>query len=102
MDIDPSSEPITINVVSTSIPQRSSRISHPPNRYGFLHENEQELFVHEEIYHGNNPITYEKAISDIDFSKWIDAMKSKMDSIYKNQVWNLVDLPESIVPIGNK
>ena len=27
-------------------------------------------------------------------------MKSKMDSIYINQVWDLVDLSEGIIPIG--
>ncbi len=47
-------------------------------------------------------MTYEEAISDIDSLKWIDAMKSEMDSIYKNQVWDLVNPPKGIVPIGNK
>ncbi len=52
--------------------------------------------------HGDDPMTYEEAILDIDSSKWIEAMKSKMDSMYKNQVWDLIDPPEGIVPIGNK
>ena len=29
-------------------------------------------------------------------------MKSKMDSMYENQVWNLVDLPKGIKPIECK
>jgi hypothetical protein len=29
-------------------------------------------------------------------------MKAEMDSMYANQVWELVDPPEGIVPIGNK
>ena len=29
-------------------------------------------------------------------------MKSEIDSMYKNQVWDLVDPLEGIVPIGNK
>ncbi|PKI50011.1 hypothetical protein CRG98_029598 [Punica granatum] len=29
-------------------------------------------------------------------------MKSEMDSMSKNQVWDLVDPPEGIIPIGNK
>ena len=29
-------------------------------------------------------------------------MKSKMESMYVNQVWSIIDLPEGIVPIGCK
>ena len=29
-------------------------------------------------------------------------MNSEMDFIYSNKVWNLVDAPEGIVPIGCK
>ena len=29
-------------------------------------------------------------------------MNSEIDSIYSNKVWNLVDAPEGIVPIGCK
>ncbi len=77
MDINPPSAPTPIDDVSTAIPWRSTRISHPLERYGFLYENEQELFVHEEIDHVDDPMTYEEAISDIDSWKWIEAMKYK-------------------------
>ncbi|PPZ05609.1 hypothetical protein C5P41_24865, partial [Escherichia coli] len=102
MDIDPSSQPIPVDETSTAVPRRTTRVSHPPVRYGFLHEEEQELSTHEEVDHGDDPLTYEEAISDVYSSKWIDAMKSEIDSMYKNQVWDLVDPPEGIVPIGNK
>ncbi|CAL8991213.1 unnamed protein product [Prunus brigantina] len=49
-----------------------------------------------------DPKTYTKAILDIDSTKWQEAMKSEMDSMYANQVWTLVDPPEGIVLIGNK
>ena len=39
---------------------------------------------------------------DIDSKRWIEAMKSKIDSIYDNQVWTLVDPPEGVKPIGCK
>ena len=29
-----------------------------------------------------------------DSEKWLGAMRSEMDSMYENQVWDLVDLPE--------
>ncbi|KAI5335200.1 hypothetical protein L3X38_025333 [Prunus dulcis] len=49
-----------------------------------------------------DPETYMKAMLDIDSKKWQESMKSKMDSMYANQVWTLVDSLEGIVPIGNK
>ena len=33
---------------------------------------------------------------DIDSVKWLEAMKSEIDSMYQNQVWDLVDAPEGI------
>ena len=52
--------------------------------------------------HGDDPKTYNEAISDIDSEKWLEAMQSEIDSMHSNQVWTLVDPPEDIVPIGFK
>ncbi|PKI43689.1 hypothetical protein CRG98_035920 [Punica granatum] len=101
MDIDkPVETPIQIENVTE--PRRSGRVTHTPARYLNLHENVQELFVHGDNDHRDDPTTYEEAISDIDSSKWLEAVKSEMDSMSKNQVWDLVDPPKGIVPIGNK
>ncbi|PKI39955.1 hypothetical protein CRG98_039618 [Punica granatum] len=83
-------------------PRRSSRVTLTPARYFNLHENVQELFVHGDNNQRDDPTTYEEAISDIDSSKWLEAMKFEMDSMSKKQVWDLVDPPEGIVPITNK
>ena len=37
-----------------------------------------------------------------DSEKWLQAMRSKMQSIYDTHVWNLVDLPEGAKVIGCK
>ena len=37
-----------------------------------------------------------------DSSKWLEAIKFKMNSMYDNQVWTLVDAPEGVTPIGCK
>ena len=50
----------------------------------------------------DDPRTYDEAISDIDSKKWLNAMKSEMDSMHINHVWTLVEPPEGIVPIGCK
>ncbi|KAL0453739.1 UNVERIFIED_CONTAM: hypothetical protein Slati_1352000 [Sesamum latifolium] len=41
-------------------------------------------------------------MSDIDSDKWLEAMKSKMDSMGSNQVWILVDPPKGVRPVGCK
>ncbi|KAL0295207.1 UNVERIFIED_CONTAM: hypothetical protein Sradi_6847100 [Sesamum radiatum] len=81
-----SSAPI---VPTNDIPvlRRSTRVSQQPERYGFLGLTGQ-------LY--NDPKTYGKAISDIDSGKWIEAMKSEMDSMSSNKVWTLVDPPKGV------
>ena len=37
-----------------------------------------------------------------DSVKWLDAIKSRIVSMYENQVWNLVDPPEGVKPIEHK
>ena len=46
MDIDQPEEPIPIEKDITPTPRRTSRVSRPPERYGFLHDM-QELHIHE-------------------------------------------------------
>ena len=52
--------------------------------------------------YGDDPKTYNEAISDIDSEKWLEAIKSKIDSMHSNQVWTLVDPAKDIIPIGCK
>ena len=57
MDFDQPEEPIPIKNVITPTPRRTSSVSHPPKRYGFLHDI-QELHVHEESIHVDDATTY--------------------------------------------
>ena len=41
-------------------------------------------------------------MSSPDSEKWLEAMKSEMQSMYDNQVWTLIDPPEGIKTIGCK
>lgn len=50
--------------------------------------------------YGDNSSMYDQVIANRDFAKWKEAMQSKTDSMYLNQVWTLVDLSKRIVPIG--
>ena len=101
MDIDQPEEPFPIKNVITLNLRRFSRVSHPPKRYSFLH-NVQELHVDEESIYVDNPTTYKEALYDKDSLRWLEAMRTEIDSMYTNQVWTLIDPPEGIVPIGCK
>ncbi|KAL0428110.1 UNVERIFIED_CONTAM: putative mitochondrial protein [Sesamum latifolium] len=41
-------------------------------------------------------------MSDIDSDKWLEAMKSEMDSLGSNEVWTLVHPPKGVRPVGCK
>ncbi|XP_020260007.1 uncharacterized protein LOC109836507 [Asparagus officinalis] len=90
---------LTKSVVDAPITiKRSSKTIHPPVRY--MHFDETYLIENKED--DEDPKTYKEAMSDIDSSKWVDAMKAEMDSIYYSKVWTLVDLPIGVKPIGCK
>ena len=50
----------------------------------------------------DEPTNYEEAMMSPDSAKWLEAMKSKMGSMYENKVWTLVDLPDDRQAIENK
>ena len=76
-------------------PRRSTRVRSAPEWYGnpIL---EVMLLDHDE------PTNYEEAMVSPDSAKWLEAMKSKMGSMYENKVWTLVDLPDDRQAIENK
>ena len=41
-------------------------------------------------------------MEDSDKEKWLEAMKLEMESMYSNTVWELVDRPEGVTPVGYK
>ena len=47
-------------------------------------------------------MNYEEAMMSPYSDKWLEAMKSKMGSMYENKVWTLVDLPDDRQAIENK
>ena len=51
--------------------------------------------------HGE-PTNYEESMISPDSDGWLEAMKSKIGSMYENKVWTLVDLPDDWQAIENK
>ena len=77
--------------------RRSSRTHLEPDRYGFIIP-EEEVFLVDQY----EPDNFKVAIKDAEFEKWLEAMKTEMESMYDNQVWNLVDLPSNSKVVGSK
>src|SRR6185436_11772863 len=50
----------------------------------------------------DEPATYAEAMADPDSKRWQDAMKSDIESMKKNQVWNLIDPPDGVRTIEGK
>ena len=80
---------------STTEPRMSSRTRAAPELYG----NPVMNFMVDE---NDDPAMYEEAMMSPDSNKWLEAMKSEMESMYENQVWNLVDLPHDRKAVENK
>ncbi|KAK8999927.1 hypothetical protein V6N11_082065 [Hibiscus sabdariffa] len=78
--------------------RRSTRERHEPERYGFLVTTHGDVILVDQ----DEPKTYQEAVSSPDSEKWLEAMRSEMDSMSENQVWTLVEPPEGIKPIGCK
>ena len=67
------------------LPHRSSRISHPHERYlGILIEDLEEVFLIEDRDIRNDPKTYDEVMLDVDSEKWMEVMKSEIDSMHSN------------------
>ena len=49
-----------------------------------------------------DPLTYKQTMNDEDIDQWIKAMNLEMESMYFNSVWELVDQPNGVKPIGCK
>ena len=89
---------ITHEMTSTQAPCRSRRIVQPPIRFIGLGETYEAISEEAE----SDPYTYEETMNDINAHHWVQAMKFELDSMYSNQVWDLVKAPNDIKPVGCK
>ena len=67
-------------------------------RYGFLITDDNDVLIVDQ----NEPTSYQEAINSPDSEKWLEAMKSEMQSMYDNQVWTLIDPNDGLKTIGCK
>ena len=78
----------------TTAPRRSTRIRSAPDFYGHA--------MNVMVVESDDPATYDEAMMSPDSDKWLEAMKFEMGSMYENQVWTLVDLPNDRKAVENK
>ena len=50
----------------------------------------------------DDPISFSQVKQSSDSEKWIEVMKDEMKSMKDNGVWDIVELPEGVKPIGCK
>ena len=79
-------------------PRRSGRVVRQPDRY--LGVGEAQVVASSDGV--DDPLTYSSAIDDPDKEEWLKAMNLEMESMYSNSVWELVDQPDGVKPIGCK
>ena len=83
---------------STQVLRRSGRIIRPLVR--IIGQGQTYEAISEEV--DSDRYTYEEAMKDIDAHHWIKAIKFELDSMFSNQVWDLVKAPNGIKPVGCK
>ena len=72
--------------------------THTSNNFSiYLQEHEIDLGMKE-----YDPINLRQALQSFNAHKWIDAMNEEIKSMHDNDVWDLVQLPEGLKPIGCK
>ncbi|TYJ95578.1 gag/pol protein [Cucumis melo var. makuwa] len=79
-------------------PRRSGRVVRQPDRY--LGLSEAQIVIPDNGI--EDPLTYKQAMNDVDCNQWVKAMDLKMESMYSNYVWTLVDQPNDVKHIGCK
>ena len=79
----------------TTEPRRSTRARSTPEWYG-------NPVLEVMLLDNDEPANYEEAMMSPDSTKWLDALKSEIGSMYENKVWTLVQLPDDRQAIENK
>ena len=93
VELDSFSEEETVSESEPEL-QRSGRERRPLNHYGEWAS----------VAGGNvkEPATVREALASPEKSKWMNAMEKEMQSLRKNDVWELVELPKDRRAVGSK
>ena len=78
--------------------RRSERVVRQPECYLGVSEGQDVISANSV----DDSLTFKNAMEDPDKEEWLKAMNLDMESMYSNSVWELVDLPDGVKPIGCK
>ena len=96
--------PVEPDDISLPIRRTSGRVSKPPHDpqfyYGF--HIEEDKISDSTLSELDEPANYKEAMASPEAAKWKEAMKSEIQSMYDNQVWNLVDTTLGLKIVGCK
>jgi hypothetical protein len=76
-------------------PRRSERARRTTDKLNLMIAGERNIL----LLDNDEPMTYAEAMMDPDSEKWQSDMRSEIDSMDDNQVWNLVDPLDGVKPI---
>ncbi|KAJ4703769.1 Retrovirus-related Pol polyprotein from transposon TNT 1-94 [Melia azedarach] len=93
---EPSSSSLLVASQHNLALNRSKRANYgiPPKRYGFEDMVAYALQVAEEVdTDSNEPSTYKEAVTCTESTQWLAAMRDEIESLHKNQTWELTKRP---------
>ncbi|GJU11291.1 retrotransposon protein, putative, ty1-copia subclass [Tanacetum coccineum] len=93
--------PVEPDDISLPIRRTSGRVSKPPQFYYGFHIKEDKI-SDSTLSELDEPANYKEAMVILEAAKWKEAMKSEIQSMYDNQVWNLVDTTPGFKTAGCK
>lgn len=80
VELDPQTVVDQVQQPEEQVLRRSTRTVHAPERYLGLHE--------VSVFDTEDPLTYAEAMDRPDSDKWLEAMRSEIQSMYDNAVWD--------------
>lgn len=85
-------------IVETPALRRSERARRAPEKFTLLTTGQRDIL----LLDNDEPKTYSEAMMGPDSEKWLGAMRSELESMRENQVWNLIDPPDGVKTIECK
>nr|GEV29243.1 hypothetical protein [Tanacetum cinerariifolium] len=93
--------PVEPNDISLTIRKTSSRVRKPRHLYYGFHI-EKDKISDSTLSELDKPANYKEAMASLEAAKWKEAIKSEIQSMYENQIWNLVDTTPDLKMVGCK
>jgi hypothetical protein len=82
------------HIIATDRPRCTIR---PPTMYDF-----EDIVSYTLVISGGDPTTFQEVANSQEKNRWVGAMVEEMESLYKNQTWDLLELPKRKRAIGCK